>query len=241
MRRYWLATCHPWACAAFVIPLLAIYEVGIMCLAPAQPETLRTGADSWLRWALGQAGLRPPIGPPGLLAAGLVLWAWRRRQDRPAELLSVWVGMLAESGLWALVLWGLSWGLRRLIADWNLPLSSHAILDPFWGQILCFLGAGLYEETLFRLLIFSLLAWLFRHSELGPRTATALAALASALLFAAAHNLGPRGEEFQGAVFLFRSLAGLYFAALFAYRGFGIAVGTHAGYDILVGAILPRW
>jgi hypothetical protein len=35
--------------------------------------------------------------------------------------------------------------------------------------------------------------------------------------------------------FVFRSAAGLYFTFLFITRGFGIAVGAHAGYDILVG------
>ena len=39
-------------------------------------------------------------------------------------------------------------------------------------------------------------------------------------------------------VFLFRMLAGIYFALLFRLRGFGIAVGTHAFYDIIVGVTL---
>ena len=39
-------------------------------------------------------------------------------------------------------------------------------------------------------------------------------------------------------VFLFRVLAGLYFTALFVGRGFGVAVGAHAGYDVLVGVSL---
>ena len=34
--------------------------------------------------------------------------------------------------------------------------------------------------------------------------------------------------------FLFRFVAGLYFTALYVFRGFGIAVGAHAAYDILV-------
>jgi hypothetical protein len=72
-----------------------------------------------------------------------------------------------------------------------------------------------------------------------PRpAATTLAAVVSAVLFAAAHHLGAGLESFQATVFLYRTLAGLYFAWLFALRGFGIAVGAHAGYDVLVGLIL---
>jgi hypothetical protein len=37
--------------------------------------------------------------------------------------------------------------------------------------------------------------------------------------------------------FVFRTVAGLFFSALFIYRGFGIAAGTHAAYDMLVGLV----
>ena len=43
--------------------------------------------------------------------------------------------------------------------------------------------------------------------------------------------------------FVFRTLAGVYFACLFAMRGFGITAGTHAFYDIiavLVNAVFFR-
>jgi hypothetical protein len=36
-------------------------------------------------------------------------------------------------------------------------------------------------------------------------------------------------------VFAFRVVAGLLFSVLYAVRGFGITVGTHACYDVLVG------
>ena len=36
-------------------------------------------------------------------------------------------------------------------------------------------------------------------------------------------------------VFLFRMMAGVFFALLFQLRGFGVAAGTHACYDVLVG------
>jgi membrane protease YdiL (CAAX protease family) len=55
--------------------------------------------------------------------------------------------------------------------------------------------------------------------------------------FAGAHHLGTLGEPFQWYAFLFRTMAGAFFAALFIYRGFGIAAGTHAAYDMLVGLI----
>jgi hypothetical protein len=68
--------------------------------------------------------------------------------------------------------------------------------------------------------------------------AALLASAGGAIGFAAAHHVGPYGEPMNPYVFLFRAIAGLYFTVLFIARGFGIAVGAHAGYDILVGVTI---
>ena len=49
--------------------------------------------------------------------------------------------------------------------------------------------------------------------------------------------MGPLGDSFAIYSFTFRFLAGLFFALLFSIRGFGVAAGTHAVYDILVGLL----
>ena len=55
------------------------------------------------------------------------------------------------------------------------------------------------------------------------------------LLFSAAHHWGPQGDTPDGFVFLFRCVAGVFFSILFIHRGYGIAAGSHAGYNLLVG------
>jgi membrane protease YdiL (CAAX protease family) len=115
--------------------------------------------------------------------------------------------------------------------------GSAATADPAIEQMVGFIGAGIYEETLFRLLLYSALMWLFHWLDFPAIMSFLLAAMGSALLFSAAHHLGPHGEQFETYAFVFRTLAGVYFAVLFQMRGFGIAVGTHAGYDLLVGIV----
>ncbi len=106
------------------------------------------------------------------------------------------------------------------------------------GSIVALLGAGIYEELLFRLILLSLLVWGLRKAGIAPGASTLLAVIVSSLLFAAAHHVGPYGEApLMWSRFVFRTLAGVFFSVVFLYRGFGIAAGSHAAYDVLVSLL----
>jgi membrane protease YdiL (CAAX protease family) len=78
--------------------------------------------------------------------------------------------------------------------------------------------------------------WAIRLSMPSRVLSAAVAMVLSALAFSAAHHVGPCGETLVNRVFVFRALAGLFFGLLYLTRGFGIAVGAHACYDVIVGA-----
>jgi hypothetical protein len=241
MRRhrgsYFAATRHPWPCLLFLLPLLVGYEAGVLWLGGAQPEALRNGADTWLRWGLEAFGLPQLYCAPALIIVVFLLWSWLRALDRPDDLMSVWTGMALESVFFALGLWGLSRQLGPLLDQLGFRMSLGP-QDRTLARLITFVGAGIYEEVLFRLLLFFALRIFFRLMAV-PALASALLTMgASALFFSAAHHIGPYGEALDGYVFLFRSVAGLYFALLYQLRGFGIAVGTHACYDVLVGVLM---
>jgi Type II CAAX prenyl endopeptidase Rce1-like len=234
---YLTATRHPWPCLLFLVPLIVVYEAGVVWLGGAQPETLRNGADTWLRWGLDRFGLHQFYCVPFLVVAVFLAWTWLRFWDRPVGVGSIWFGMALESVLFAVGLWLLSRELGPLLEQMGICLSVNGP-QPRLNRVVTFVGAGIYEEVLFRLLLGFVLGFLFRQMGLPNLAGAMLTLLASALLFAAAHHIGPYGEKFDGYVFLFRSLAGLYFALLYRLRGFGIAVGTHACYDVLVGVLM---
>jgi membrane protease YdiL (CAAX protease family) len=216
----------------FILPLLVVYEIGVVRLGGPEPEALRNGADSWLRLGLARVGMKQPCVAPVLLVLVLFLWLMSRWKDRPGDLIGVLCGMSVESVLFALGLWGISRGLGPLIDYLGLELS---IATQELGLLVTYVGAGIYEEMLFRLLLFSGMVFLLRGVGVSGALSVAVAGLASALLFSAAHHLGPHGEELDGYTFLFRTLAGVYFAFVYLGRGFGIAVGAHACYDVIVG------
>jgi len=234
---YVLATRHPWSCFLFLLPLLAAYEGGVWLMGGAQSHVFRNGADAWLRGALEYFGLSQLYLAPLLIAGVFVIWSLVRRRDRPADILGVETGMAIESIGFALGLWGISRGLAPLLD--NLGVRLQVASSPLVvGQIITYVGAGIYEELLFRLLLYSGLLVLLRWLRVSLLFAVIFAATASSALFSAAHHIGPYGENFDNYVFLFRMLAGLYFALLYQLRGFGIAVGAHACYDVVVGVVV---
>jgi hypothetical protein len=228
----------------FVLPLLIVYEVGVMLLGGPNPETVRNGADHWLRCGLGALGLSVAWLPPAILVAGFVVWVTQRTYDRPGDLLGTLSGMALESVVFALGLFAISRALAPLLLQAGVELSvtnpadmdppQLAAAEPALRQVVTYLGAGIYEEALFRLGLFSALVFVLQAADLPRAASVLLAGLASAALFSAAHHIGPYGQTYTNYLFLFRLLAGLYFALLFQIRGFGIAVGAHACYNVLV-------
>jgi membrane protease YdiL (CAAX protease family) len=93
-------------------------------------------------------------------------------------------------------------------------------------------GAGIYEELLFRLIATSVLSIILVDvCELKAGTAIPIIITTSAVLFSAYHLLGH--EAFDVGAFAFRTALGVYFAGVYIYRGFGIVVGAHTVYDLL--------
>ena len=234
MSTYFRSTCHPWASLLFLFPLIAAYEGGVYWLGGEQADRLRNGADSWLRWQLEVFGVGHVLAAPAVVIGILLLRSCWRWADRPTDPVRVWFGMALESGLFAFLLWQFSQNFGPLVDRLGVKVEI-TLQTGRTAQILTYIGAGIYEEVLFRLGLFSAIALVLRVVLLPRILAIPLAAVAGAVLFSAAHHLVPNGEPMNPYVFAFRVIAGLYFTALYVGRGFGVAVGAHAGYDILVG------
>jgi hypothetical protein len=231
---YLSTTRHPWPCLLFVLPLVAAYEAGVLLYGGTHPEVLRNGADNWVRYGLSVLGVPFFWVPPLLLLLIFLAWTGQRWKDRPHDLIGVLTGMTFESVLFALGLWAISRGLPPLMQRWGIEMAAGSEAQPGLRQAITYLGAGIYEEAIFRLLLYAGLAALLRKLDLGGLGAFLLAALTSATIFSVAHHIGPYGQPYSNYLFLFRLAAGLYFALLFQLRGFGIAVGSHACYNVMV-------
>lgn len=233
---YWALSREPLTGLVFTAPILAVYELGVLTFGA---QAVRNGADLWLRRFLeildfGQYFLLP------LLTVAILL-GWHHTTGRPWRVArGVLSGMAVECVLLAICLCAIL-QVEKLV--WNTFLVRPAVVADLSGSVsgmIGFLGAGVYEELLFRLILLSLAAWVLRSAGATALVSVILAAMLTSVTFAMAHYVGPYGELVLWRDvgfwfgFLFRVIAGLFFSALYVWRGFGIAVGAHAGYDILV-------
>lgn len=239
---------RPWPSLVFLLPLLLCYELGVLWLGQRGEISVRSGADEWLRGWLGMVGLDALWWPPLLVGIGLLTWQWCARLPWRVSWETLG-GMFAESVLCAFALVVLGQLQNRLFAS-VFPVTGGTIAPHqlaveltksdagALARVLGFVGAGIYEEVLFRLTLLPLTILLLRPTILPEKWIPLVAAAVTGMLFATAHHVGPAGEPFELFRFCFRLLAGLFFAALFVLRGFGITAGSHAIYDILVGVLM---
>jgi len=129
--------------------------------------------------------------------------------------------------------------LNELISDAS-PLQGvvHQGGISTFDNLLLSVGAGIYEELVFRLIIISLLTLLLIDiARLKQVPGVALAVILSSLMFAAHHYPPIGADAWSVSEFAFRAAAGAYLAAVFVVRGFGLAVGCHVFYDIIAFAM----
>jgi uncharacterized membrane protein YjjB (DUF3815 family) len=230
---YWRAARAPRYSLTFAFPLLVAYEALAFALSHDALTGVRNGADVLLKSLFvlvgGRAGL---IAFGGLLVGTGAALVWRdRRRAGPLRggvfaLMALEVVVYAPSvGVVTGTLTGLL--LRSLaIAPSGPDLAT---------QLMISLGAGIYEELLFRVLLVGALAWVGRRLfGWGVAGAGVFATLVGALVFSAFHYIGPYGDRLDLASFAFRAIAGVLFSGLYLLRGFGITAWTHAVYDVVV-------
>ncbi len=222
------------------LPLLVLYEVLILLVNQGQVMQVRISAEVWMKQLL------PALGTTGwhvlaavVLLAGVGIFYLDRRKKLPIR--PRYFGwMVAESALYALFLALLISSVVGMIfaaaAPSDVPVAALQMAGEGLGARLALsIGAGLYEELLFRVLLVGGLYLALK--ALFPETtayAYILAALVGALLFSAVHYVGALGDVFTLSSFTFRFLFGLALNVVFLVRGFGVAAWTHALYDVMI-------
>lgn len=219
----------PLSSLLFVLPLAAFYELGTRTFVRDRIVAF-TMMQQFFEMCGATARLLPPLALVGMLLGGHIArrdpWRWRPM---------VLGAMAAESFFWGIPLIVIGLAVRRY-----LPLQTADPSLPGWVALS--FGAGVYEELVFRLIPFALLGLLLSDVlKLRKGTAGVITVISCAVVFSLYHYWDPTNlswevfrARFAWDTFLFRTIAGVYFGSLMLLRGFGITVGAHAIYDILI-------
>jgi membrane protease YdiL (CAAX protease family) len=239
---YFAQSREPLTALVAVLPLFVAYQLGILLTGG-----VRNGVDfvSGILFAAfgdnvgGYLAFNAAI-LVGFLVAVTVL---RKNGELHPRLFPF---MLLESAFYAVLVGG----VVNLMMDVTgvsslLMVPGHALANvPASGEpglvykLVMSVGAGLYEELAFRLILLGGLFVVLQRGGLGRVAAGVVAVVVSSLIFSGVHHLGSMGEAFTLGAFAFRFFAGVVFAALYQARGFAIAAWTHALYDIWVMVFL---
>jgi hypothetical protein len=198
-----------------IVPLLLVYQVGVLFAGHVN------GADVVTRALYGALGRTSYLVVQAVIACAFLVWIRRTQRVQTLEL-GIVGPVILEAALYALTLGA----LISLVIDRLLGLGITG------GLVINALGAGVYEELVFRLGLFGgLVAVLAREPS---RVTIAVALVASSIVFSLAHHLGAHGEPWTLHAFAFRCLAGVVFGLIFWFRSLAHAVYAHTFYDLLV-------
>ena len=213
----------------FTLPLFFLYEVNILFLSWDDILVVRNGADFLMRNILESFDIYGLYGLGLVFFLGLlVTYIFFIKEDQQQEInVNFLFMMLAESMLWSVVLYFLLFKFMVLLMN---PVGKTIL-----QQVTLAIGAGIYEEFLFRVLLIAGLSGILGFVFMWGKTfKSIIAVVLSGGIFSAFHFMGEYGDFFSMELFLIRFFAGLILGVLYMYRGFGITAYTHSIYDLIV-------
>jgi len=212
-----------------ILPLMFVYHWGIIQSGYGE----RNLAQAWLVGPLQLVGLEAAHLLNVAMVIALLAVLWHSGRAKSFNLLAV-AGIVGEAVFYAALLYKGAPALAGLL-DERASGLAFAINWPAHAPFCLALGAGVYEELLFRLLLIGGGALLLGKVFMWTRPpSVAVMLVISSLLFAAAHHVGPLGEPFESYSFLYRAVCGVLLGVVFLTRGLGVAAWTHSIYNALV-------
>jgi len=230
IRSYWQQSKSPFYSLIFTIPLLITYEVMIFSFNHSDIIGLRNGADVLFRQFFAVFNIYGFYFVGFLVLSALLIsyYFYSKHEIYGKFQGKFFILMVLESLLYALVMFI----VVDRIGKYFMSVGANPDTNIF---IALALGAGVYEEFIFRVVLVSGCLFFLRDLlKLNSLVSVILSVLFASLVFSVFHYLGDFGEVFEVKSFLVRFGAGIFLSALYALRGYGITAYTHTFYDLIV-------
>lgn len=247
-ESYWTISMRPLHVLVFLLPLILAYEAASVAYLtnPSLGTRESIKAERLLMDFFDLFGAAGAYMPGVALVVVLLVWhfisadKWKVRWPYIG-------GMAAESVAWTLPLVVLGAAFTRFAASGAAAPVAAALgggggavvgaglADQTWqAKLAISVGAGLYEEMLFRLVGIAAVHAVFRDL-LGAKEVAArvVAVLGTSIAFAFYHEVWLHDGALDWTRLTFLTLSGCYLGVVYILRGFGIVVATHALYDVV--------
>ncbi|MFP4547936.1 MAG: CPBP family intramembrane glutamic endopeptidase [Fidelibacterota bacterium] len=230
LKEYWQESRSPLYSLIFTLPLIIVYEGLLFTMNHSDIAGMRNGADALIRQFFAMFGIY------GFYLVGfvilLVLFLIYLFQHKNRKLSNLnkqfFLLMLLESMFYATLL---NLVLNKFL---TIPLMNIESLNN--REIIAMsIGAGVYEELVFRIIFLQAIVIISRYLlRLNKVTSVVMGIILSSVIFSGFHYIGPMGDSINIISFTFRFIAGIMLATIYILRGYGIAVYSHALYDLLL-------
>jgi len=210
MSNYWRFSRSAYYSVVAALPLFVVYEI-LVIMTQSRYWGIRNAADMWIRTFLMAFDLRAQHLTFVMIGIAFALIPLAKSRSSGVKLkANYFLLMFAEAFAYSLVL-GVA--LQSI-----LRLSGLAAGGPGNGALQNFalsLGAGLFEEIIFRVLLLNLLFYLLSYVFKNKVTTAVIAVLAASFLFSLSHYVGSMADSWQLYSFMFRWIAGMLFTVLY--------------------------
>lgn len=214
------------------VPLLILYEVLVIISQPDSRFIVRNAVDMWFK-SLMSLILVDVFWFTLILALVFGMYVFYKERGHFKELRQpFFLLMMLESVVYAVLGAFIAGSTVGFIFN-QTAIGSNSEFT-FLQEVSLSLGAGLYEELFFRVILVSVLLVVFKPIFQNPKARYTAAIFLAAVLFSAVHYIGAYGDQFLLSTFIYRLVFGLFLNAIYAFRGFGVAAWSHAIYDLMV-------
>jgi membrane protease YdiL (CAAX protease family) len=227
VSNYLKTSSHRFYGAVVTLIMLLLYEI-LIIWENTSNVVIRNAPEAWFRTLLNFLGISHYY-ISFIMVTAAILAVPLFYKPGLAVRKNVFLLLILES-----IVWGAISGLLIQAIIAQLFLVTGSISGSIIGDLGLAIGAGLFEELFFRVILTSALIWICHKLIPLKWLSIVVAVILASFLFSLAHYVGSAGDAFEIYSFLFRFLAGLWFTTLYSVRGFAVVCLTHAFYDIFI-------
>ena len=213
----------------FTLPLFIIYEIGLLLSTSEDLSYLRNGADALMRKMLSVFGINGLFWIGGVFLVGFfIIYILQKYSWDEYEIKSrYFISMVFESMIWSYLLFIFMSNMHILL----MVTNGHRVIQ----NVTLAIGAGIYEEILFRVILIFLFNYIFALVfQWNNYLKIFISIIFASVFFSLFHFIGEFSDYFSFNIFMIRFLAGIALGILYYFRGFGITAWTHSLYDLIV-------